>query len=105
MFDGFKSRLVRLRQCTESAFQPPAATAAPSRSEVIVRLTAMAKRHGIQSEELGLHLPAYPIMLAACARCPDLPACERFLANGSAPKEKAGFCPNHLRFLRMRPSA
>lgn len=72
---------------------------------VTERMTAMARRHGLDPDKLDLYREDFAHLLDTCAHCHATGTCARFLADPEGGPYAAGFCPNHADYLALRDAA
>lgn len=73
-------------------------------SEVSERMTAMARRHGIDLDMLDRYRHDYVHLLDTCAHCHATGQCAEFLADESQGPLAASFCPNHADYIALKGS-
>jgi uncharacterized protein YjiS (DUF1127 family) len=71
-------------------------------SAVAERMAAMARRHGLDPDQLDRFRHDYVHLLDTCAHCQATDLCAKYLADVSEGPLAAGFCPNHADYMALK---
>lgn len=72
---------------------------------VAARMTAMARRHGLDPEAIEQNRQDYAHLLDTCAHCHATGQCAAYLADQTRGTAAAGFCPNHADYLALQENS